>query len=257
MRFAALGSGSRGNGVLVEGRDTCLLIDCGFSVRETERRLARLGRCASDLSAVLVTHEHSDHVAGVAALARKYQLPIYATAGTGLGGVRNGRCLGEAPTFHVINPREHFTIGGLTIRPVLVPHDAREPSQYVVSDGLRKFGLLTDLGSITPTVLEAYSDCDGLMLECNHDSELLAAGPYHPALKRRVGGPWGHLSNAQAAHFITRVERRRLQCVVMSHLSEQNNTVELATAAMGPALLGSDVLIAADQTEGVSWQELI
>lgn len=256
MRFAALGSGSRGNGVLIEGQNTCLLIDCGFSVRETERRLARLGRSGGDLSAILVTHEHSDHVAGVAALARKYQLPIYATPGTGIGAVRNGQRLCDAPTFNAINPRTSLTVGGLTVRPVLVPHDAREPSQYVVNDGRRTFGLLTDLGSITTTVLEAYGACDGLMLECNHDSEMLANGPYHHALKRRVGGGWGHLSNAQAAQFITRVERRRLQCVVMSHLSEQNNTVELALAAMGPALLGSDVLIAADQADGLPWQEL-
>lgn len=260
MRFASLGSGSRGNGTLVEGNDTCVLIDCGFSVRETEARMQRLGRAASDLSAILVTHEHSDHIAGVAALARKYRLPVFATHGTGLarrgGGQNGGRRLADLDGFNAVNPQRTFTVGGLTIRPVLVPHDAAEPCQFVFDTGRRRLGVLTDLGSLTTVVIEAYAQCDALMLECNHDPAMLACGPYPPSLRRRVGGAWGHLSNQQAAQLLARVERARLQRVVMSHLSEQNNTVALATAALLPALAGSDVLLAADQAAGLNWQEI-
>lgn len=255
MRFASLGSGSRGNSTLVEGNGTCVLIDCGFSVRETEARLHRLGLAAADLGAILVTHEHSDHVAGVAALSRKYRLPVFATAGTGLAQ-RGGKRLADLEGFAAFNPQRPFAVGGLEIRPVLVPHDAAEPCQYVISSGRRRLGVLTDLGSLTTVVVEAYGACDALMLECNHDPAMLACGPYPPSLKRRVGGAWGHLSNQQAATLLRRVERARLQRVVMSHLSEQNNTVALATAALLPALAGSDVLLAADQAAGLNWQEI-
>lgn len=256
MRFASLGSGSRGNGTLVEGGGTCVLIDCGFSVRETEARLQRLGRTPADLGAVLVTHEHSDHVAGVGALARKYKLPVYATQGTGLARRGSGKSLAELAGFCAINPQRTFSVGNLSIRPVLVPHDASEPCQFIFSCASRRLGVLTDLGSLTTVVVEAYRDCDALMLECNHDPAMLASGPYPPSLKRRVGGAWGHLSNQQAATLIRRVDRARLQRVVMSHLSEHNNTIALATAALMPALAGNDVLIAADQAAGLGWQEI-
>lgn len=256
MRFASLGSGSRGNGTLVEADGTCVLIDCGFTVRETEARLRRLGRSPADIAAVLVTHEHSDHLAGVGPLARKYKMPVWATLGTGMAIRRGGARLADLPGFEPINPQRSLTVGHLSVRPVLVPHDAREPCQFVFSHCNRSLGVLTDLGSITPVVLEAFGRCDALMLECNHDPQMLATGPYPHGLKRRVGGPWGHLSNEQAATLLARVERARLQRVVMSHLSEQNNTVELAMAAVLPALAGNDVVVAADQALGLEWQEI-
>jgi len=252
MRFASLGSGSRGNATLVETADTCVLVDCGFSAREAERRLQRCGRSARDLAAILVTHEHSDHIGGVATLARRHSLPVYATAGTA-----RGTALAALATLHLIDTSSPFQLGALTVQPVAVPHDAGEPSQFVFREGKKAFGLLTDLGSITPAVTNAYRDCDALMLECNHDSALLAAGPYPYFLKRRVGGSRGHLNNEQAAQLLAALDVARLQQVVMSHLSTTNNTEALARAALLPVLARSDAILAADQEAGLDWREIL
>lgn len=251
MRFASLGSGSRGNATLVESDSACVLIDCGFSVRETERRLARLGRSAADLSAVLVTHEHSDHCKGVAALARKYQLPVYATKGTALAaGLQDSR-------WQRLQGQQSFTVADLMIEPVTVPHDAAEPCQFVLRNSGFSLGVLTDLGSITALVIERYAACDALMLECNHDTRMLATGPYPPSLKRRVGGAWGHLNNMQAASLLAQVDQQRLQHVVMSHLSAQNNTEMLARDALAETLSSGAALVTADQDEGLDWLQIV
>jgi len=252
MRFASLGSGSRGNATLVETADTCVLVDCGFSAREAQRRLQRLGRDAADLTAILVTHEHSDHIGGVATLARRHGLPVYATAGTA-----GGTALAALADLHLIDTRVPFQLGALTVQPVAVPHDAGEPCQFLFRAGKKAFGLLTDLGSITPAVTETYRACDALMLECNHDSALLAAGPYPYFLKRRVGGPRGHLSNVQAAQLLASLDVARLQQVVMSHLSATNNTEALARAELLPILTRSDAILTADQEAGLDWREIV
>ena len=248
MRFASLGSGSRGNGTLLENNNTCLLIDCGFTVKETERRLGRLGRSDGDLSAILVTHEHSDHIKGVLPLARKYKLPVYASNGTAQYDT-----MAMLPGYCEVNTHAAFRVGDIEITPVAVPHDAREPCQYVFSDGRRRLGLLTDLGSITPFVSEQYSQCDALVLEFNHDEDMLARGPYPPMLKNRVGGNWGHLSNGQAAQLLASVDRDRLQHIVMAHISEKNNTVALAEAALRRVVDSMDTAISADQENGFDW----
>lgn len=250
MRFASLGSGSRGNGALVEAGDTCVLVDCGFSAREAERRLARLGRSPRDLAAILVTHEHGDHVGGVATLARRHRLPVYATEGT-------LRSAGLLALGHCVTITAGFTIGALSVQPVAVPHDAADPCQFVFSHRKKSFGLLTDLGSITAPVVAAYAGCDALMLECNHDSALLAAGPYPAAVKRRIAGPRGHLSNSQAAELLAALDVARLQRVVMSHLSAHNNTVGLARAALATVLASSDTVLSADQDAGLDWQDIL
>lgn len=248
MRFASLGSGSRGNGTLLENKNTCLLVDCGFTVKETERRMRRLGRSPEDLSAILVTHEHSDHIKGVLPLARKYGVPVFASHGTAQYDT-----MVSLPGFREVNTHAVFSVGDITVTPVAVPHDAREPCQYVFADGERRLGLLTDLGSITPFVCEQYSRCDALILEFNHDCDLLARGPYPPMLKNRVGGDWGHLSNEQAADLLANVERERLQHIVMAHISEKNNTVALAEAALRQAVASLDAAISADQEAGFDW----
>lgn len=249
MRFASLGSGSKGNATLVEAGDTRVLVDCGFSCSQTEKRLARLDLEPDALNAILVTHEHSDHIAGVARLSRRYGLPVWMTAGT--RAVHKG---GELASWHCINSHQPFAVGNLQVQPFPVPHDAREPCQFVFSDGERRFGLLTDVGSITPHMVAALDGLDALMLECNHDPAMLAAGPYPPSLKQRVGGPYGHLSNAQAAELLSKIDTAGLQHLVAAHISEKNNLPQLAfdclTSAAGKSV---GAVLVANQPNGMSW----
>lgn len=247
LYLASLGSGSRGNATLVRSGDTLLLVDNGFTIKETERRLQRLGFDAAQLDAILVTHEHSDHIKGVGPLARKYQLPVFTTHGT---AQYEGLATNTAIT--VINPHRPFRINDIDIVPVAVPHDAREPCQFVFECRGVRIGLLTDLGSITPHVVDCYRHCDALMLECNHDIEMLARGPYPYSLKQRVGGLWGHLSNRQAAELLLQINIGQLQHLVLSHISEMNNTEVLARDAIGEVFNGAGLQIAT-QDLGFEW----
>ena len=251
IRFASLGSGSKGNGTLVASGDDCLLVDCGFTIKETERRMARLGLSPADLSAILVTHEHSDHMSGVGPLARKYRLPVYLTPGT-----LRARDIGSLPQVTLIEGHQPFTVGEIQVTPVAVPHDAREAAQFVFRSRGRSLGILTDLGTITPHVEAHYSDCDALVLEANHDPQMLAQGPYPPSLKRRVGGAYGHLSNQQAAGFLQRVGSERLQHLVVAHISEKNNSLDLARAALADAAASAANCIYACQQEGFDWLQI-
>lgn len=250
MRFASLGSGSRGNGTLIEEGGTSLLLDCGFTLRETERRLARLGKHPDDLDGILVTHEHSDHVGGVGPLARKYKVPVWMTPGT-FASAR----LGEVPNVRLFNSHDVFAIGDLQIQPFPVPHDAREPSQFVFGNGAVRLGVLTDVGSITPHIRSQLQGCDALLIESNHDSQMLANGSYPPMLKARVGGRLGHLSNDQTADVLANIDCSRLQHLVAAHLSEKNNTPALVQVALSEALgCGEGWIAIADQDEGFDWR---
>ena len=252
MRFASLGSGSHGNGTLIDDGQTCILVDLGFTLKETERRLKRLGKIPQDISAILVTHEHGDHIHGVAPFARKYGLPVYLTPGT-----YDKKKMGALPHMHKVNCHRPFRIASLGIEPVPVPHDAREPCQYVISSGGLKIGVLTDLGHITPYVEQQYALCHGLLLECNHDIEMLASGPYPYPLKRRVGGDQGHLNNNQAAGLLKKIRLDRLQHLVISHISEKNNLPELAYQVVKTVLNDwSGELHVANQESGFSWINL-
>lgn len=249
LRFAMLGSGSRGNATLVECGRTRVLVDCGFSVAETERRLARLGLAAIDLSAILVTHEHGDHAGGVARLAARFGLAVYASPGT----ARAARLEAARP----INVHEPFALGELEVTPVTVPHDAREPCQFVFGDGNRRLGMLTDTGRITPHIVEMYTGLEALILEANHDRAMLAAGPYPPMLRQRVGGPLGHLSNCQSGSLLRELDASRLRHLVAAHLSEQNNRPELAADAFAEALgCAPDWVTVASQDAGLDWRDL-
>ncbi len=249
LHFASLGSGSRGNATLVRSRETLLLVDNGFTLRETERRLRLLGYSPDQLSAVLVTHEHGDHIKGVGPLARKYQLPVYATHGTACSTV-----LGRLPALVPISPHRTFCIDDIDVQPVAVPHDAREPCQFIFERRGLRFGMLTDLGCITPHVIEQYRHCDTLMLECNHDPTMLSTGPYPQALKRRVGGRWGHLSNQQSAGLLRELDTRRLQHLVLSHISETNNCEQLAREVI--AGVSDCTPFLATQDRGIEWLEI-
>jgi phosphoribosyl 1,2-cyclic phosphodiesterase len=253
VRFAVLGSGSRGNGMVVEVGATLLLIDCGLSVPQVKRRLAGMGKCPEDVTAIMVTHEHSDHVGGVAGLARTYGLPVWATTGT-----VQAAGLGEAASCALFDCHAPFAVGDVEVMPFPVPHDAREPSQFVFSDGRRRLGILTDVGSLTPHIVECLDGCDALVLECNHDSAMLAAGDYPPSLKQRVGGRHGHLNNDQAAELLGRLNVSRLQHVVAAHLSEKNNTPDLARRALAGALdCRAEWIAVADQEQGLAWRDVV
>ena len=254
MRFCSLGSGSGGNATVVEAIDGAhthrVVIDCGFSLREFETRLARAGLQCSDLDAVFVTHEHGDHVGCALTLARRHGLPLWMSRGT-------WRAIGEpeagiAPRF--ARDGEAITIGGLQLTPYTVPHDAAEPLQLRCSDGNSTLGVLTDAGSCTPHLLAHLHDCDALLLECNHDGEMLAASRYPPSLKARIGGPLGHLSNDTAGQILGQCRHDRLRHLVAAHLSEQNNRPDLARSALAAASgAAAQDIVVADPALGFDW----
>ena len=254
MRFASLGSGSEGNGLVVEAGSTRILIDCGFALRDTVARLARAGLAPSDLAAIVVTHEHADHIGGVASFAARYDIPVWLTFGT-LDIVAER--MADVPRVFGFDSHDVFSIGALEVRPFPVPHDAREPVQFVVGDGACRLGVLTDLGMSTPHVETQLAACDALVLECNHDEGMLAAGSYPFALKQRIGSRFGHLCNEASAALLRAIDCTRLKHVVAAHLSQENNTPELARAALAAALgCRSDWIGIADQATGFGWREM-
>lgn len=258
MRFASLGSGSEGNGLIVQvgcGTEAAtVLVDCGFAVRETERRLARLGLEPAALSAVLVTHEHSDHIGGVCRFARRHGIAVWATHGT-IAAVRAEEWDHARLSWCV--PGESFSIAGLGITPYAVPHDAREPVQYVFEEGGRKLGLLTDAGAPTPHIVAMLSGCNALILECNHDRTLLAQSSYPASLKARIGGGYGHLANDTSAALLAALDRSRLTTLVAAHLSKQNNRPDLARAALAPVMgWDPEAVRVADQEDGLAWTDV-
>jgi phosphoribosyl 1,2-cyclic phosphodiesterase len=257
MRFASLGSGSEGNGLVVEatraGVTTRVLLDCGFAIKEAERRLARLGIAASDLNALVVTHEHSDHITGVFKLARRYGLPVYLTHGT-------ARAVTDADgvTVRYCVPGTGFVFESLEIFPYAVPHDAREPVQYVFAAAGKRLGVLTDAGRATAHIVSTLSGCDALVLECNHDAQMLANSDYPSSLKWRIKGNYGHLENQAAAEILGALDRSRLGVVVAAHLSRQNNTAALAHAALAAVLNGAaaERISIASQDDGLPWTDV-
>ncbi len=254
MRFASLGSGSGGNALLVESGDTLILLDCGFGLADTTARLARAGREPGDIDAIIVTHEHEDHAGGVARIARRHELPVYLTYGT-LAAI--GRDRGALPDAVLFDGHSSFAIGDIEVQPFPVPHDAREPVQFVLGNGAARLGVLTDIGTPTAHVAEMLSGLEALVLECNHDRAMLDSGPYPPPLKDRIGGPFGHLENAAAARLLGELDRSRLQHVIAAHLSQQNNTPALARAALAGALgCESEWIGVATQDDGFAWRQI-
>ena len=254
MRFCCLGSGSEGNGLVVESGATRILIDCGFTVAETVLRLARHGIEPETLAAVVVTHEHGDHIGGVPRFAARFGLPVWLTYGT--LAAANGR-FRDLPGVHAFDGHDPFAIGDIAVTPIPVPHDAREPVQYVFGDGARRLGLLTDLGISTPHVVECLSGCDALVLECNHDPDLLACSDYPATLKQRISGRHGHLANSAAADLLRAIDSSRLQHLFAAHLSQQNNRPEFARAALAGALgCTPDWIGIAEQSSGFGWRAI-
>jgi phosphoribosyl 1,2-cyclic phosphodiesterase len=254
MRFSSLGSGSEGNALLVEAIDgtttTRVLLDCGFSLKETEKRMARLSLAVSDLDAILITHEHADHIGGGLTLARRTGIPIFMSWGTAQAvGAQS-----DDVDLQLCQSGQMLELGDLQILPYTVPHDAREPLQFTFSNGSRRLGVLTDIGTGTAHVTEVLSACDALILECNHDRQMLAQSQYPASLKARIGGDHGHLANDAAAAILASLDRSRLQQLVAAHLSQQNNSADLARAALA-GVSGTDPaeIIVATQADGFRW----
>ncbi len=255
MRFCSLGSGSSGNATVVEASSgqtvSRVLIDCGFSLRELDRRLARVGLASSDIDAVFVTHEHSDHVGCALTLARRHRTPIWTSRGTW-----RAICAPDLPEGLVRFARdlEPIAVGDLELTPYTVPHDAEEPLQLRVGDGALRLGVLTDAGSITPHLLAQLNGCNALLLECNHDRGMLANSSYPASLKARIAGRLGHLANDTSAEILAGCLHAGLNHLVAAHLSERNNSPTLAQAALAPVLGGEpgDVLVA-DPQLGFDW----
>lgn len=264
LRFCSLASGSAGNATLVEASDgarrpTRLLIDCGLGPQALQQRLAACGLTPQELDGIFITHEHADHVGCAPALAARHRIPLWASAGT-LQALREGNAShggGDAPPIicHTARDGQPLAIGALQLLPFTVPHDAREPLQLRCTDGQRSLGLLTDLGHLTAHALRQLQGCHALILESNHDPALLAASRYPPFLKRRIAGPHGHLSNAQATEALRQLHHAQLSIVVGAHLSERNNQPALARAALAAALgcAPQDILLASRHGLACGW----
>jgi len=257
MRIVVLGSGSRGNAVVVESGSHRILLDAGFSCRALENRMTALGIDPTTFDAVVLTHEHSDHVRGVERFSRRHGLPVYATEGT----------LAETPLCEearrravVLRSGEPCEVAGFEVEPFAIPHDAREPVGLVVEDSAgRRLGLVADLGSRSRLAWGRLRDLEFLLLETNHDLEMLRNGPYPWVLKQRVAGRHGHLSNHDAAEGLPELITDRLRWVVLYHLSQTNNLPALATTEVGETLeregCGARVAVT-HQDEPTAWLDL-
>jgi phosphoribosyl 1,2-cyclic phosphodiesterase len=244
ISLASIGSGSAGNAILIRANGTCILVDNGFTLRETRRRLATLSVDAEEIDAIVVTHEHGDHLSGVGPFARKYKTPVWMTHGT-WRACRDKKL----PDIHLFHAHQGFTIGDVSLEPFPMPHDAAESCQFVFRAGKHRVATLTDLGCTTRYMEEHLHGLDGLLIECNYDADMLRNGPYGEYLQARIRGSWGHLDNVQAAAFARKVDGPGLQKILLGHLSEKNNTPDAVTRTFNehaPELAGKTAILAQD-----------
>lgn len=229
MRLCSIASGSSGNCIYVGSEATHLLVDVGISGKRTESGLQELGLSANEIDGILVTHEHADHISGLGVIARKYEIPIYATAGT-IRAIRETASLGilEEGLFHEVQEDRKFTIKDLTVNPMQISHDAAQPVGYRISYGNKKVAVCTDLGAYNDYTVECLKGMDALLLEANHDVNMLQVGPYPYYLKQRILGDRGHLSNENSGRLLCRILHDGLKTVFLGHLSKENNLPELA-----------------------------
>lgn len=248
MRIASLGSGSRGNATLIQHRDTTLLVDNGFSLRQFRQRLDRFELEPESIDAVLLTHEHGDHSGGVERLCKSHAIPLWTAVGTARAVL--------APDFeyHRLVAGRAVTIGTIEVIPITVPHDASEPLQFVfhLPDNGKRLGILTDTGHITRHIIEVFDRLDALLLEFNYDPAMLESGPYPEMLKQRVGGDHGHLSNQQSIELLRQIDTAGLECLIAAHISEKNNAHSIVDRLIRE-LDDVPVPILANQNEGFDW----
>ncbi len=257
MRFCSLGSGSRGNATLIEAGNTRLLVDCGYSVKELERRLQLVGMDPSRIDALLITHEHDDHIRGANAFARRYGIPLWATQGTLRKQAGRRAWHTDVELQPIGSGVTEIQVGEILISPYTVPHDSAEPCQFLFEASHRRFAMLTDAGSITPHIVSTLSSLDALFLECNHDLGMLHNGPYPPSLQARVAGDHGHLNNRQAAKLLESIHVDELQCLVAGHISEKNNHPDLVERELRQAVPDLGERLTLLQQDSVSdWFEI-
>jgi phosphoribosyl 1,2-cyclic phosphodiesterase len=226
------------------------MLDCGFSCKETVNRLQRLDIDPTMVDAIVVTHEHNDHLSGVGTFSRKFNVPVWMNYGT-----FRARNIGVLYELNLFNSQQSFTINDLQLKPFIVPHDSREAVQFVFSHNNKHLGIVTDLGHISPHVLSFLGNLDALVIESNHDIDMLWSGSYRHSLKQRVSGDYGHLSNHQAAELVKRLDIRSLQFLIAAHLSDENNSVERTIATFTQVLNKlPDQFEIADQSGGFTWK---
>lgn len=233
MRLCSIASGSSGNCIYVGSDTTHLLVDVGISGKRTECGLNTLGITGKELDGILITHEHADHISGLGVIARKYGIPVYATAGT-INAIRECSSIGklDASLFREVKEDEKLTIKDLTVNPMRISHDAAQPVAYRISYGNKKIGICTDLGVYNDYTVECLKGMDALLLEANHDVKMLQVGPYPYYLKQRILGDKGHLSNENSGRLLSRILHDGLENIILGHLSKENNLPELAYEAV-------------------------
>lgn len=229
MELCSIASGSSGNCIMAGEGNCHLLIDAGISGKRIEQGLNILGHKTSEMKGILVTHEHMDHIGGLGVIARKYGIPIYATEGT-IQGILRTRTVGaiDVSLFHPIVPDEQFMIGDLQVEPIRISHDAADPTAYIIRKGETSAGVVTDLGTYDDYIVDRLRGLQLLILEANHDVNMLQTGPYPYFLKQRIFGERGHLSNELCGQLLGKILHDRFQAVMLGHLSKENNFPELA-----------------------------
>lgn len=229
MRLCSIASGSSGNCIYVGSDHTHLLVDTGISKKRIDEGLHSLGIKGEELSGILITHEHSDHIQGLGVFSRKYGIPVYATKGT-LKGIMEYKSLGKMPEglLHEVQTDTDFQLGDLTVHPFVISHDAYEPSGYRIACDNRSVAVATDLGIYDEYTVRNLQNLDAVLLEANHDIHMLEVGPYPYPLKKRVMGEKGHLSNELSGRLLCDILHDKLQHVILGHLSKENNYAELA-----------------------------
>ncbi|MFW6035436.1 MAG: MBL fold metallo-hydrolase [Halothermotrichaceae bacterium] len=243
LKVSVLASGSSGNSIYVSTENSSILVDAGLSGKKIEERMQKVNGCCQALDALLVTHEHIDHIKGVGVLSRRYDLPIYANDLTWAGAEKR---LGKIKEKNCRIFKKEFMVGDLGVTPFSISHDASDPVGYIINCGSKKIGIATDMGYITPDVKEMLKGLDLLVLESNHDLEMLMTGSYPWSLKNRINGEEGHLSNDAAAEILPELINSNFPSILLAHLSKDNNKPELAYITVKNNLEDKDFVIGED-----------